>query len=57
MKIAIFGATGRTGLVLVREALDQGHDVLALVRNPQAMTKQIQHERLKVFFFSQKILI
>ncbi|PVD18875.1 hypothetical protein C0Q70_21432 [Pomacea canaliculata] len=49
MKIAILGATGRTGLVLVRQALDQGHDVLALVRNPQAMTKQIQHERLKAY--------
>lgn len=57
MKIAILGATGRTGLVLVRQALDQGHDVLALVRNPEAMTKQIQHERLKVFFSHKNINI
>lgn len=32
--IAIFGATGRTGRRLVRAALDQGHSVRALVRDP-----------------------
>lgn len=33
--IAIFGATGRTGLLLVRKALDAGHTVRALARTPQ----------------------
>jgi putative NADH-flavin reductase len=34
MRIAIFGATGRTGRPLVDEALERGHDVVALVRRP-----------------------
>ncbi len=33
MKLAVFGATGRTGQHLVRQALDGGHQVVALVRN------------------------
>jgi putative NADH-flavin reductase len=35
MRIAIFGATGRTGRPLVDEALERGHDVVALVRRPK----------------------
>lgn len=34
MKLAILGATGRTGVPLVRDALAAGHDVRALVRSP-----------------------
>jgi putative NADH-flavin reductase len=37
MKLVIFGATGRTGLPLVRAALDAGHEVTALVRTPAKM--------------------
>ena len=33
MRIAIFGATGRTGRELVSQALDAGHDVSALARD------------------------
>lgn len=33
MKILVIGATGGTGQVIVREALDKGHDVTALVRS------------------------
>ena len=44
MKITIFGATGRTGIPLVRGALDARHSVTALVRDPARMP--IQHERL-----------
>ncbi|NDJ78926.1 MAG: SDR family oxidoreductase [Chloroflexi bacterium] len=46
MKVAIFGATGRTGIPLVEQALVAGHEVVALVRTPAKMT--IQHERLTV---------
>lgn len=42
--IAIFGATGRTGLPLVQKALDAGHAVRALVRNPQKMP--VKHPKL-----------
>lgn len=37
MKLAIFGATGGTGLALTRQALDHGHSVRVLVRNPNRM--------------------
>lgn len=44
MKISIIGATGGTGKELVRQALDRGHEVRALVRNPGKL--DIRHERL-----------
>jgi putative NADH-flavin reductase len=34
MKIALFGATGGTGMQVWQQALSQGHQVCALVRNP-----------------------
>ena len=37
MRIAIFGATGRTGLPLCRQAIDRGHDVVAHTRSPAAL--------------------
>jgi len=46
MKLLIFGATGATGRQLVEQALQQGHEVTAFVRNPAKMT--MQHEKLKV---------
>jgi putative NADH-flavin reductase len=46
MKIAVFGATGGTGLPLVEQALEAGHEVVVLVRTPSKM--KIKHERLKV---------
>lgn len=33
MKIAVFGATGKTGRCLIEQALDAGHEVKALVRS------------------------
>jgi uncharacterized protein YbjT (DUF2867 family) len=35
MKLAIFGGTGYVGQALVRMALDHGHDLRLLVRNPR----------------------
>jgi putative NADH-flavin reductase len=46
MKLLIFGATGGTGRQLVDQALAQGHEVTAFVRNPARMTTQ--HQKLKV---------
>ncbi|MEM7736284.1 MAG: SDR family oxidoreductase [Deinococcota bacterium] len=37
MKLAIFGASGRTGVPLVQQALEQGHTVKALVRSPDKL--------------------
>lgn len=38
MKILVFGATGPTGRQLVQQALSQGHEVTAFVRNPDALS-------------------
>src|SRR5690348_2739695 len=46
MKLAIFGATGRTGKPLLEQALQAGHEVVALVRTPSKLT--IQHPKLTV---------
>lgn len=34
MRLAVFGATGRTGVRVVAKALKDGHEVVAVVRNP-----------------------
>ena len=36
MKLVILGATGRTGKELVKQAVERGHTVTAVVRNPDA---------------------
>jgi putative NADH-flavin reductase len=46
MRIAVFGATGKLGRLVVEQGLAQGHVVTAFVRNPAAVA--IQHERLTV---------
>lgn len=46
MKIAVLGASGQTGQYLVNQALQQGHTVVAIVRNPAKLT--VQHVNLKV---------
>jgi uncharacterized protein YbjT (DUF2867 family) len=45
-RIAVVGATGQLGHHLVSRALEQGHSVTALVRDPRAMKRQ--DERLTV---------
>lgn len=46
MKIALLGATGPSGIQVVKEALERGHTVTAIVRNPDKLTEK--HENLKV---------
>ncbi len=43
MRITVFGGTGPTGLILVQEALTEGHNVVAYARTP---AKLPLHERL-----------
>ncbi|WP_149716091.1 NAD(P)-dependent oxidoreductase [Campylobacter concisus] len=45
MKIAIIGANGKSGTNLVNEALKQGYDVTAIVRN-----KEYKNESVKVIY-------
>lgn len=44
MKIAVFGASGNTGIQLVKQALDKGHEVTAFVRDPARLP--VEHVRL-----------
>lgn len=46
MKVVIFGASGRTGKLVVQEALDKGHLVTAYVRRSGALT--VNQPNLKV---------
>lgn len=44
MRLAVLGASGRTGRPLVEQALTRGHEVRALVRDPAKLT--VQHPNL-----------
>lgn len=46
MRIAVFGAGGATGQQIVRQALDGGREVAALVRRPDAL--RVSDDRLSV---------
>ena len=55
-KLAIFGATGQTGIHLVTQPLNKGHEVKALVRNPEKLTTELDTEYVKyeiknIFYF------
>src|SRR4051812_33062000 len=45
-RILLFGATGRTGRLVLDYALEKGYSVTALVRNPEKLT--IESKQLKV---------
>ncbi|GAA0324174.1 SDR family oxidoreductase [Actinoallomurus spadix] len=47
MRLTILGATGGTGTQLVRQALERGHEVTAVVRDPARLDVPA-HERLDV---------
>ena len=46
MKLALFGATGLTGGLVLSQALEQGHEVTVLVREPSRVS--LSHSRLTV---------
>ncbi len=46
MHITVFGATGGTGSQVVAQALEAGHRVTAIVRDPSRLTTK--HERLEI---------
>ncbi|RZQ65369.1 NAD(P)-dependent oxidoreductase [Amycolatopsis suaedae] len=47
MRVTVFGATGGVGVQVVRQALDAGHDVTAVVRDPARLDAG-PHDRLEV---------
>ena len=46
--ITIIGATGNTGLCLVKQALDSGHTVKALIRSPEKLNEYSTNKNLAV---------
>lgn len=46
VKLLVLGGTGGTGRQVVSQALEGGHDVTVLAREPGKLT--IQHPRLKI---------
>ena len=44
MRILVFGSTGKTGLQIVRQALDRGHTVAAFLRDPAKL--ELSHANL-----------
>jgi putative NADH-flavin reductase len=46
MRVVVFGATGRTGRLLVEGALARGHDVTAVVRAPDKLGVPRDHVRV-----------
>lgn len=48
MKLVIFGATGSVGILLVKQALEQGHTVTAFTRSPEKLSALV-HSRLAIF--------
>jgi putative NADH-flavin reductase len=42
MKLTIFAATGGIGRQLLEQAVAAGHDVTAVVRNPQTLSRQVR---------------
>jgi len=46
MKIAALGASGQTGPVIIKEALQRGHEVIAICRSPQKMP--FSHPKVEV---------
>lgn len=46
MRILVPGATGMVGRLVVEQALERGHEVIAVARNPQGLS--IQHQDLRI---------
>jgi len=46
MKLSIFGATGKTGNEILKQALAGGHEVTTLVRDPSRITSEVKPAQL-----------
>ena len=55
MKIVVFGASGKTGLLIVEQALDAGHHVVAYIRKAGAI--KFQHPNYQVVVSFQELVL
>lgn len=46
MRVVVFGSTGKTGLLVIQEALKKGYEVVAYARKPEKIT--LSHPQLSV---------
>lgn len=46
MKLTIFGASGKTGTELVKQALEKGHEVTAFLRDPARLS--VEYDQMKL---------
>ena len=44
MRIAVFGATGRTGYPLAEQAVERGHEGVAFVRDPTGLPAEVRND-------------
>ncbi|MET4563071.1 NAD(P)-dependent oxidoreductase [Lysinibacillus parviboronicapiens] len=54
MKIAVIGATGKAGQIIVEEALQRGHEVTAIVRSASKVTANIPVMEKDIFELTQE---
>lgn len=46
MKIVVFGSTGKSGLEVIAQGLERGHEIIAYARTPEKIT--IKHDALTI---------
>lgn len=54
LKLVVFGGTGGTGKEVIRQALERGHLVTAVVRTPKKVEKQYVHSLANNFSFREQ---
>ncbi|HKO31979.1 MAG TPA: NAD(P)-dependent oxidoreductase [Nitrospiraceae bacterium] len=57
MKIALIGATGFVGSAILKEALDRGHEVTAIVRNPDRLTLHAKLHPMKGNVYNEEEVV
>ncbi len=57
MKIGVIGASGKVGEIIVEEALNRGHELIALVRDASKVKRNIQKIEKDIFNINRNDLI
>ena len=57
MKIAIFGATGKTGIEVIKQAVDAGHEVTVMVRDAKRLPRFTKEIKVITGDFNDKLAV